>query len=70
MATNVRQVVYANRLRHSEKPEIFHWKLEELFEGPYVELFARQRRWGWTSWGNQLGMEVADGTMGREVSVA
>lgn len=39
---------------HSEKPEEFYKILEELFEGPYLELFARRRREGWTCIGNEL----------------
>ena len=26
---------------------------EALYAGPYLELFARERRPGWTVWGNQ-----------------
>jgi N6-adenosine-specific RNA methylase IME4 len=38
---------------HSRKPdEIFHI-IEACSPGPYLELFARGRRPGWTSWGNQ-----------------
>jgi N6-adenosine-specific RNA methylase IME4 len=27
--------------------------IENLLEGPYIELFARTQRNGWDSWGNQ-----------------
>lgn len=40
--------------RHSEKPEIFYDMVEELARGPYVELFARRRRRGWTCIGNEV----------------
>lgn len=34
--------------------------LEKLFEGPYLEMFARQTAPGWTAWGNQTDkFEVA-----------
>jgi len=39
---------------HSRKPDDTHAMVEALFSPPYVELFARQRRRGWTSWGNDL----------------
>jgi N6-adenosine-specific RNA methylase IME4 len=39
---------------HSEKPEIFRTIIEHLYDGPYVELFARSKRKGWTTWGNQI----------------
>lgn len=41
--------------RHSEKPEEFYKIVESLYVGPYVELFARRQRPGWTCFGNELG---------------
>lgn len=46
--------VEAPALGHSRKPERFYEIVESLFEGPYVELFARRPRAGWTTIGNQL----------------
>jgi N6-adenosine-specific RNA methylase IME4 len=40
--------------KHSEKPEKFYDIVEELFDGPYVELFARRQRAGWTCLGNEV----------------
>lgn len=40
--------------RHSEKPECFYQIVEELFDGPYLELFARRPRPGWTYVGVEL----------------
>lgn len=42
------------RREHSRKPDEQYARIETLFDGPYLELFARRRRPGWTSWGNQL----------------
>ena len=28
--------------------------IEKMLEGPYIELFARRKRKGWTSWGNEV----------------
>ena len=39
---------------HSRKPTEQYAKIERLCPGPYLELFATQRRKGWTSWGNAL----------------
>jgi N6-adenosine-specific RNA methylase IME4 len=39
---------------HSEKPAAVAQMIERLYDGPYVELFARQPREGWTTWGNQI----------------
>lgn len=41
------------RYIHSAKPEAFHDKIERLARGPYVELFARRQRPGWTCLGDQ-----------------
>lgn len=42
------------RGRHSEKPEAFYQLVERVSPGPYLELFARQRRTGWTTWGDEV----------------
>jgi len=39
--------------RHSAKPDRFYELVETLFEGPYVELFARRQRPGWTCLGDE-----------------
>jgi N6-adenosine-specific RNA methylase IME4 len=44
---------------HSEKPEAFYALVERLSPGPYVELFGRRRRPGWTVLGNQVPAEAA-----------
>jgi N6-adenosine-specific RNA methylase IME4 len=49
----VRQGIFAPRREHSRKPDGIHERIERLVAGPYVELFARQKRKGWDSWGNQ-----------------
>lgn len=40
--------------RHSAKPERFYDLVEQMIGGPYVELFARRQRAGWTCYGNEL----------------
>lgn len=45
---------------HSAKPEAFYRIVEELREGPYVELFARHHRVGWTMLGDEVGTEIGD----------
>ena len=40
--------------KHSKKPAEFYDIIESLFDGPYVELFARNKRIGWDSFGNEL----------------
>jgi N6-adenosine-specific RNA methylase IME4 len=38
---------------HSRKPDEFYDIVEACSPGPYLELFARGTRPGWTGWGNQ-----------------
>ena len=40
-------------LHHSRKPvDLYHYA--ETLEGPYLELFARRKREGWDSFGNEI----------------
>ena len=48
-----RAVVIAPSREHSRKPDGIHGRIERLVAGPYLELFARQQRPGWTVWGNE-----------------
>ena len=50
---DVRQVLIEKRREHSRKPDGIHERIERLVAGPYIELFARQQRPGWTAWGNE-----------------
>jgi N6-adenosine-specific RNA methylase IME4 len=51
-------VISAPRGRHSEKPGIVYELLEKMYpdlgEADRIELFARQKREGWSAWGNEL----------------
>jgi len=47
-------VVACRKQEHSRKPEEFYEIIEACSPGPYLELFARQRRDGWVSWGDQV----------------
>ena len=49
----VRQIIEEPRREHSRKPDETHRRIERLVDGPYLELFAREPRPGWTVWGNQ-----------------
>jgi N6-adenosine-specific RNA methylase IME4 len=50
---SVRQGIIAPKRQHSRKPDEIHSRIERLVSGPYLELFARQQRPGWTVWGNE-----------------
>lgn len=41
------------RAEHSRKPDAFYDLVETVSPGPYLELFARRARFGWSYWGNE-----------------
>lgn len=49
-----RSVEHHPKGEHSAKPGVFYELVEALSPGPYLEMFARNRRAGWASMGNQL----------------
>lgn len=51
----VRETIIAPRREHSRKPDEIYARVEALLDGPYLELFARQRKRGWSAWGNEVG---------------
>lgn len=55
---SVRTVFMHPALPHSRKPETVQDAVEALVEGPYLELFARRQRPGWTCLGNEAPWTV------------
>lgn len=54
---SIPNLTYAEVGRHSQKPKIFYEKIEKLCgKLPRIELFARNTRVGWASWGNEVGL--------------
>lgn len=53
-SASVPSVFDAPRTEHSAKPDRFYELVEEFSSGPYVELFARRQRPGWTCLGDEL----------------
>ena len=48
-------VIMGPRKEHSEKPDSVYQDIEQMYPNrTYLELFARNKRQGWTSWGNEL----------------
>jgi N6-adenosine-specific RNA methylase IME4 len=41
------------RRRHSEKPEAFYEMVESVAHAPFLEMFSRRNRDGWTHWGEE-----------------
>lgn len=54
LAMDVHQVIMAPVREHSRKPDEAVPRIERLLAGPYLELFAREQRQGWTTWGNEI----------------
>jgi len=50
---NVRNLIVAPVREHSRKPPEMRAAIEALWDGPYIELFARERAPRWDVWGNQ-----------------
>jgi len=50
----VRQLIVSPRREHSRKPDEAYSRIEELLDGPYLEMFARTR-WNddWSVWGSE-----------------
>jgi N6-adenosine-specific RNA methylase IME4 len=47
-------VVVTRKQEHSRKPGQVYDIIERCSPGPFLELFARERREGWTQWGDEL----------------
>ena len=58
-ARYVRNVITANARRHSEKPPESYDLIERVSAAPRLELFARRRRDGWHTWGNEVSCDVS-----------
>lgn len=59
LSANVMQLVQDGRREHSQKPDQMYSLIEDLVEGPYLELFARgEPRAGWYQWGNDLELKA------------
>lgn len=56
LAGDVPKLLLAPRREHSRKPDETYERIERLVSGPYLELFARQSRDGWDSFGDQSGL--------------
>jgi N6-adenosine-specific RNA methylase IME4 len=55
LAPGRRQVnlVASRKREHSRKPDELYDLIEACSPGPYLELFARGSRPGWSAWGDQ-----------------
>ena len=57
-----RSVLHFPRMEHSVKPSEMYPMIERLFDGPYLELFARMRpnsHADWSVWGNEIDADIS-----------
>ena len=53
MSAGEAKLIVSPRREHSRKPDESRERIERLVAGPYLELFARESRHGWTTWGDE-----------------
>ena len=53
-----RTCYHEKRTKHSKKPEHFYETIERVTKGNRLELFARKKRDGWDSWGNEIKNDI------------
>ncbi len=59
IADNIKQLVEAERTKHSKKPNEVRKRIEQLFsDPPRIELFAREKTKGWDVWGNEVESDI------------
>ena len=51
-------MIETRKREHSRKPDEQYDLIESCSPGPYLEMFARYGRPGWTAWGNEAGEDV------------
>ncbi len=47
-------ILMSRKREHSRKPDEAYDLIESCSPGPYLELFAREKCYGWTQWGDEL----------------
>jgi N6-adenosine-specific RNA methylase IME4 len=52
---DVQEAIISPVREHSRKPDEAYERALRYAAGPYLELFSREERDGWTTWGNEVG---------------
>jgi N6-adenosine-specific RNA methylase IME4 len=63
-------VVATMKQRHSQKPEELYDMIEHCSPSPFLELFARGNRRGWTQWGDEIPARASEHSEGESNSKA
>ena len=53
-------LLLTRKREHSRKPDELYEIIEQCSAGPYLELFARHSRKGWSQWGNEIGEKTIE----------
>lgn len=61
LAKNIKQLIEAERTAHSRKPDETRRRIEQLIEGPRIELFARGANDQWDQFGNEPDWSASEG---------
>jgi N6-adenosine-specific RNA methylase IME4 len=52
---NIHEIIISPRREHSRKPDEFYRRAEAYSLGPYADVFSRESRPGWETFGNETG---------------
>lgn len=61
LSKSVREIILSPVREHSRKPDEAYDRVRQYCAGPYLDLFARAARPGWTTWGDE--QDKFDGEM-------
>jgi N6-adenosine-specific RNA methylase IME4 len=53
LSKGIREPIFAPVREHSRKPDELFERIEQFCAGPYLELYSRQPRIGWDTWGRE-----------------
>ena len=54
---SISSLIEAPKTGHSRKPNAFYDMVARRSEGPYLDMFSRQVRSGWTVWGDEVSQD-------------
>lgn len=54
ISREILDVIFSPVREHSRKPDEFYSRVRQYCRGPYLALFEREQREGWTCWGDEL----------------
>jgi N6-adenosine-specific RNA methylase IME4 len=64
ISKSTREIILSPVREHSRKPDEAYARVEQYCAGPYLDLFARAARPGWTTWGDEADKFDDDGPFG------